>query len=440
MAGEPFAIALVLGLFAFLPVIASRPKLDLVAYAIVATVISSIVTAIVFPTPAPDFIRYIRFEPLIYIVSINIIVIILERNSVFQFIAVKTIHLTKSNPRVFFAFICIISCFTSSVMEDVSVALIFIPIVIQACKMLNIRPAPFIFGIAVCLNIGNLLMPFSNSQNIIIAEDFGLDVPWFAGFMFPILVLSMLVVIVYIDFFEIRKQEPPTEEFKDILLKVLQPTLVVANSKKFHTAVVFFVCIIVCLSLIPFTYLVALIGALILCFLERESLTAIFKKVDWGTAFFFVTLFIMTGCMEINGTMGAISGFITQITTGSPFIASIVILIISSLVTSLLSPNPATVFFLPVLKNLFSMVPSIGGTMATRTPSLIAFLLGLNIGGNFLPQGAPPYVVTLGIAEKYKIDEINFKSMTKVGIMFSIIHILLSFGYLALVCMALGVA
>jgi Na+/H+ antiporter NhaD/arsenite permease-like protein len=440
MAGEAFAIVLVLGIFVLIPVIASRPKLDLVSYAIVATIVSCIATALAFPSPTPDFIKYIRFEPLIYIVSINIIVIILEKNSVFQFIAVETIHLTKSNPRVFFAFICIISTFTSAVMEDVSVALIFMPIVIQACKLLNIKPAPFIFGIAVCLNIGNLFMPFSNSQNIIIAADFGLDVPWFAGFMFPILLLAMLVVIVYIDFFEIRKQEPPAEEFKDILLKVLQPTLVVANNKKFHTAVIFFVCIIVCLVLFPFTYIVALLGALVLCYLERESLSAIFKKVDWGTAFFFVTLFLITGCMDINGTMGAVSGLIMQVTTGNPFIASIAILIITSLVASVLSPNPATVFFLPVFKTLFSMVPSIGATLATQTPSLIAFLLGLNIGGNFLPQGAPPYVVTLGIAQKNKIDDINFKSMTLVGIKFSILHMLLSIGYLALVCMALGVA
>lgn len=440
MAGEAFAIIVVLVLFILIPVVASRPRIDLIAYAIIAAIVSAITTSLAFPAPANDLVKYIRFEPLVYIVAINIIVIILEKNGVFQFIAVETIHLTRSNPRVLFAFICLISTFTSAVIEDVSVALIFIPIMVQACKLLNIKPAPFVFGIAVCLNTGNLFMPFSNSQNIIIAADYGLDVAWFATYLFPIMILSMLVVIAYIDFFEIRKQAPPAEEFKDVLLKVLRPTLVIINNKKFIIASVSFMCIVACLIIIPCTYIVALVGAVVLSILERESLATIFKKVDWGTVSFFVTLFLLTGCMDINGTMTAISELVMNVTTGNPFIASVVILVISSVVTSALSPNPATVFFLPVFKDLFGMMPTIGATMATRTPSIIAFFLGLNIGGNFLPQGAPPYVVTLSIAEKIKVEGVTFKSMTRVGIKFSLLHMLLGIAFLALVSAVLGVA
>ncbi|NMC05982.1 MAG: hypothetical protein GYA24_12270, partial [Candidatus Lokiarchaeota archaeon] len=156
MAGEAFAIIVVLVLFILIPVVASRPRIDLIAYAIIAAIVSAITTSLAFPAPANDLVKYIRFEPLVYIVAINIIVIILEKNGVFQFIAVETIHLTRSNPRVLFAFICLISTFTSAVIEDVSVALIFIPIMVQACKLLNIKPAPIVFGIAVCLNTGNL--------------------------------------------------------------------------------------------------------------------------------------------------------------------------------------------------------------------------------------------------------------------------------------------
>nr|MDO8115109.1 SLC13 family permease [Candidatus Sigynarchaeota archaeon] len=439
MVGEIIAAILVLVLFILIPVVAAKPKLDLTAYAIMAMIIGGIVTVLAFPSPAPDFIKFIRFEPLIYIISINIIVIIMEKNSVFQFLAVEIIHFTKSNPRVFFAMICIMATFTSAVLEDVSVALIYMPIVVQACKVLKIRVEPFIFGIAVCLNIGNLFMPFSNSQNIIIAADFHLGVAWFAAFMFPILVLSMLLVIWYFDFFEIKKQEPPAEEFKDVLLKVLDAKLVVKDPRKFKTAAITFIIIVACLVIIPYTFIVASIGAIVMCWLERESLPDVFKKVDWSTVFFFIALFIITGCMVNNGTMGLISAFVIQIATGNVLVASIVILVVSSLITSALSPNPATVFFLPVFSTMFALVPSLGGTWATQAPILVAFILGLNIGGNFLVQGAPPYVVTVAIGKKSDIPGVNYKSMTRVGIKFSVLHILLCIGYLAIVCAILGV-
>jgi Na+/H+ antiporter NhaD/arsenite permease-like protein len=427
---------IVLVLFALIPVISAKPKWDSLTYVIIATLACVLITSAVYPSS--DFLGYVRFEPLIYIIAMSVIVEIMEKNSVFQFLAVETIRLTKSSPRLFFIMTCIVALLTSAVLEDVSVVYLFMPIVIKACRMLKLDPKPYIYGIAVSLNAGNLFMPFSNSQNIIIAGAFSIGAPWFAEFLDVPMLLSVLIVIVWIDHFDVRKQQPPTKEYTDILMDVLPAALVIANRKKFNLALISFGCVVVALIVIPETYIVAAIGAVAMCLVEREPLSNLLKKVDYNLVFLFIGLFLITGCMSINGTTGLIGNGVVAIATSNEFVASIVVLLITSAVATALSPTPATVLFVPILQHLFSAIPSIGATLASRTPILVGFMLGLVIGGNFLIQGAPSYMVTLPVCAANGVPEVTYKSMTMVGIKFSILHIIMSIGYLALICLALG--
>jgi Na+/H+ antiporter NhaD/arsenite permease-like protein len=64
---------------------------------------------------------------------------------------------------------------------------------------------------------------------------------------------------------------------------------------------------------------------------------------------------------------------------------------------------------------------------------LIAFILGINLGGNILPQGSAADMMTLELSKKYCADDLNYKRLLKVGGLFAIYHIILGIGYLAIV-------
>jgi Na+/H+ antiporter NhaD/arsenite permease-like protein len=139
--------------------------------------------------------------------------------------------------------------------------------------------------------------------------------------------------------------------------------------------------------------------------------------------------------MVINGTMDWISQFMIGITGDDVFLTAIVILIATSLVASILSPNPTALLFIPILATLFEISPVLA---QYSTPIIFAFISGLNIG-NFFPQGAPCYLATINIAQNQRTPEISYQFIGKNGAIFSILHIIIAIGYIAIMCVILGI-
>ena len=98
----------------------------------------------------------------------------------------------------------------------------------------------------------------------------------------------------------------------------------------------------------------------------------------------------------------------------------------TSLLSGLLDNVPVTVLFLPIIGALTQ--PPVEFASA---PLLIAFILGINLGGNILPQGSAADMMTLELSNKYCADDLNYKRLFKVGGIFAVLHILLGIGYLA---------
>jgi len=193
-----FLLAITLALFIVILIVFSREKLDYVGYSLLCALIACILTGLIIPiekvaemfewidptqtsglTWIQVYINMIEFKPLMFILGMQIIATVAEHYKIFQWIAVKTLHFTKGNHRAFFYLICTIATITAAVIADVTVAIIFVPLVIRACRILKIDPKPFLYGISITINIGSILTPFSSSKNILISSEFGLSFGWF---------------------------------------------------------------------------------------------------------------------------------------------------------------------------------------------------------------------------------------------------------------------
>ena len=118
--------------------------------------------------------------------------------------------------------------------------------------------------------------------------------------------------------------------------------------------------------------------------------------------------------------------FVLSIIPSHLFLLSVLILVFTSLLSGLLDNVPVTVLFLPIIDVLTQ--PPVEFASA---PLLIAFILGINLGGNILPQGSAADMMTLELSKKYCADDLNYKRLFKVGGIFAVLHILLGIGYLA---------
>ncbi len=422
---EIVSIILSVVLFIIIMIIFTNKRVDYVAFTILSAVIACVITGSIFSISFTEFLTYIEFEPLFFIISMQIIVAITEENKIFRWLVLKTLHWTKADHRKFFFLICFIASMTSAIVSDITVGIIFVPLVIRACRILKINPAPYLFGLSFTINIGSIYTPFSSSENILIANAFSLDFSYFIINFSLIVIPTLIYTLFLINYTMLRKQQPPPEDYKLILLDIMDPNIVIANKKKFVLNSILFVGVIIGFIIIPEAYIVAVVGAVIMCIANRKDFTEILLKTDLKVIAFFIGIFLLMGTMQINGTFIIISDFVASFISDNILIAAITVLMMISVLSGFLAQIPTALVFITLMQNIYGI---------GQVPNLIimAMLLGINIGSNFLPQGAACDLITLNLAEKNGVLDFNYKSLLKYGSMMTLVHIGVSILYLTL--------
>ena len=412
-------------LFIAIMVIFTNERIDYISFTLLSAVIACVIAGTIFGVGFTEFITYIEFEPLFFIICMQIIVAILEEHKIFRWIILKTLHWTNADHRKFFYLICIMASMASAFISDITVGIIFVPLVIRACRIMKINPAPYLFGLSFTINIGSLYTPFSSSENILIANAFSLNFAYFIINFSLIVIPTLIYTLFLIDYTMLRKQEPPPESYRKILLDIMDPNMIIVNKKKFIFNSIFFVGIIIGFIIIPEAYIVAVVGAVIMCLINRKNFTEILLKTDLKVITFFIGIFLLMGTMQINGTFIFIGDLVEGFISDNPLIAAITILMMISVLSGFLAQIPTALVFITLMENIYGI---------GEVPNLVimAILLGINIGSNFLPQGAACDLVTLNLAEKNGVEDFNYTSLLKYGSVMTLIHIGVSIIYLIL--------
>lgn len=415
-------------------------KEDYIFFSVLFITIAALVSAL-FIEELRDlefYIDVIEWDVVFFLIAMFTIVEILKENKIFDEVGNRIVKKYSGQPRSMFYAICIISTLLASIVEDLSIAMIFGPIIVIACRKLEITPAPFLLGMTVCINIAATLTPFGSAQNIIITTEFDLDFFWFLSRLGLYFIVAMISTLFILDKVILRKEiercskEPCVPELEEEIQLIPKPP----SKKKFYVNLIALILLIFLLIFIPQIYLAAVIGALMFVVINpphhkdgktRISMGHYIKKVDFRLIFFLMILFVFVGLMEQNGTIKLLEKLLESVSRDNEFALAIIILISTSVLSGFLDNTPVTVIFIPILRVLLHL-PEFH-----RGPLMVAFILGINLGGNFLPQGSAADLMTLQISQEYNVKDLNYKRLFKVGGLFSILHIALGIGYLALI-------
>ena len=106
-----------------------REKTDFLTYSLAAMFAAIVATVIFLPEllTVEDIILAIEWEVVFFLVALFTIVEVLEDKRIFEEIALKITKKFHTNTRKFFWVICIVSTLCAAFIEDISVAIIFIP-------------------------------------------------------------------------------------------------------------------------------------------------------------------------------------------------------------------------------------------------------------------------------------------------------------------------
>lgn len=440
-------------IFCFVIVIIAlfREKTDFLTYSVAAMLAAATATFIFSPEPfsIDEFILSIDWSIIFFLISLFTIVVILEEQLIFQEISLRITKKFSTNTRQFFWVICLISTLSAAFIEDVSVAVIFIPMIIRTSEKMRINPAPILLGMTICINLASTLTPFGSAENILIANRFNLSTSWFFTNLSVYFIIGTLLTLFLLDHFVLRKHlneiwVPHCEEYDEPLesehleeheLVILEESI---NPKVFYRNLIALFFFFILLMVIPDILFVGLLGMLIFVFInprrgeagkKKPDISYYFTKVDYKLPFFFISLFVLIFCFEEVGLIDIIADFVVTITPDNLFLLCVIVLILTSVLSGFLDNIPVTVLFIPIINVLIDPL----GLGFSQIPLLIAFILGINLGGNFLPQGSAADMMTLELSNKYCVDDLNYRRLLKIGGLFALLHIMLGIGYLALI-------
>lgn len=424
----------ILIIFILIIVSYSIKDLDFVAISLLGCFCAATITGLIKNIGIEVFISFIEWQAIIIIFSMSIITKIAQDSNILEYVAVKLFKISKGDQRRFFWLLCIITTLLAAVISDVVVVLILAPIVIRLCHFLKIRSGTYLLGMTICINIGSIITPFSSGENIIISTAFHLDTLYFIQYYW-LFSFGLLFLTVYLmDRFILSKEPKIDDQQKRFVLDLIDTDVMVKNKKMFYINSIAIVITIILFVILPLLYLTAAVSALILVLINRKftkkEMSNLLRDIEWEIIFFFIALYIVIGCLLEAGFRELIE--MIPFRGMNIFLLALIILIVVSLISGFVANTPTALVFIPIIDTLVT----VGGF--SPIPLYFAFIIGINLGGNLIPQGAACDMMTLKIAQDKGVENLNYKRLLKTGSTFALIHIAVSIGYLFILVLLFG--
>ena len=295
--------------------------------------------SMIFIPPDAQYLSYINYSVLGILFCLMIVVAGLKKLGVFDFLSQKLLVRTKSVRLLSVLFVsCVFVC-SMFVTNDVAL-LTFVPITIEIFALSERKKLIFIIVMeTLAANLGSMLTPIGNPQNLYIYYFYRLNIMSFFEWVLPVGVVSYFIVIGL----TIIIQNGGVNITSGQKIKL-------GNVKKLllYYAFLFILCIITVLHILDYRICTIIVLAATLI-TDRNLL----KKVDYGLLLTFVCFFIFTGNLErIDAVKNAVSAAIKDR-----------VFIMSVLSSQVISNVPAAVM------------------LSFFTTDAHSLLLGVNIGG-----------------------------------------------------------
>lgn len=370
---------------------------------------------------------FIDFNTIGLLIGMMIIVNILKRTGIFQFIAIKTAKIANGNPTKIMVLFCIITAISSALLDNVTTILLIAPVTFVITETLDINPISFLIPEVLAANIGGAATLIGDPPNIMIAGSSNLSFMDFLINLGPVIAIIFIISLLILKKIYKKSLVVKKENVKKLLnfdeKRSIQDKILLKKS--------FFV---LALTMIGFTTheilhlesaTVALFGGIFLLLISKCEVEDILIEIEWTTIFFFCGLFILVGALEEVGVINFLAKKMIAITNGNLSLAKIVILWLSAIASSFLDNIPFVATMIPLINNIASMSHS------NIEPLWWSLSLGACLGGNGTIVGASANVIVFGMLKK-KGFNISFLDFMKIGFPIMLISIIISNVYLVL--------
>lgn len=308
-----------------------------------------------FIKPGIDYIGYIDFRSLGILWSLMIIMQGLSKMGFFDAIGQKLLSKTK---RIYqLIAVLVFLCFFLSMFITNDVALItFVPFalfILKECNKENLF-IPVIVLETLAANLGSMLTPIGNPQNLYL---FGLSKLPLTDFIFIMLPYTLATfVLLCVSIFFIKGKE------EKIIINNQKVVHLTSKKMVIMYAILFLISLLVVARVLDYYYLVALVLIIVFIF-DKKTLISI----DYALLFTFIGFFIFTGNL---GNINAVKDVLTNLIKGNEVLMGV-------LSSQIISNVPAALLLSPFTNNYKDLIIGVNlgglGTLIASMASLISF-------------------------------------------------------------------
>ncbi|WP_353106500.1 ArsB/NhaD family transporter [Acetoanaerobium noterae] len=372
-------------------------------------------------------IEHIDFNTIGLLVGMMIIVNILKRTGVFEYLAIRAAKKAKGDPWKILVLFAIITAVSSAFLDNVTTILLIVPVTLVITDTLDTNPIPFMFTEILIANIGGTATLIGDPPNIMIGSATGLGFVDFIVNLAPVVIVIsvatlFLLKLIYKDFLKAK------DENKQKIMKMDETITIKDTLLLKKSLIVLFITILGFMVHSQFhleSATIALGGAALLLVISKIDPEEILFEVEWTTIFFFMGLFILVGSLVEVGVIDNLAKKMLELTKGNLFVTTLTILWVSAIASAFLDNIPFVATMIPLIKAMTA------SGQLDANPLWWALALGACLGGNGTIIGASANVIVTGIMAR-EGRPVSFMSFMRIGFPMMIVSIIISTIYLIL--------
>ncbi len=331
-------------------------------YILLPFLILFIILSFAYPYNIKNYYKFVDWNTIVTLIGLLTITTAIKECRFFRGIVKKVLTKIKDERKLSFVLI-LFSLFLSMFLTNDIALFISIPLTIEFQSYIKNDIKKLIIFEAIAVNVGSMLTPIGNPQNIFIWHQWGISFVEFIIKMFPMFLLLFFILFIFVFFF-----------FSSVELSIqITSTRSKPNIGLFYFSIVLLIVFIITMELRLLYYSTSLIIA-IYAVIAKDVL----KKVDWVLILMFIIMFVDFHAISI---IPVVSEFTKQFNLNNQGIVFTLSLGYSQLISNV----PTSIF------------------MSRFSHDWLAIAYGVNIGGNGFIIGSLANIIALRFNNSKKI-------------------------------------
>lgn len=400
----------------------------------------------------------INLDIILFLFGMFSIVSALEKSGVLGVIAIKMVSRTKGNPSyLLLVFVVGLGLLSAFLVND-TIAVLGVPLAIYVMRSIKPIPIVLLIGLAFGISIGSVMTPIGNPQNLLIAIQGGIQLP-FMTFITILaiptvinLLLTYLILKVYfrkellhmhytLNMMNLPEQYKKSSDDSDadpqigmnntVHTTITNPTLAKISVIVLLIVISGFIIVEALRFLGIITdrgfsiSIITIMGATILYAISKER-TELIKSIDYSILIFFAAMFVFTAGLWSSGMILEILSYIPNPVPNSSLAGNNAIIASISISISQLLGNVPFVA-------LYNLVMIDNGFAGDDVYEWMMLAAASTIAGNLTILGAASNIIIIGAAESRGFKSFGYIEFLKIGSIVTLVNVIIYYLFILLI-------